>query len=265
MTLQEIQQFSLEILEDVHSFCMENNIRYSLAYGTLIGAIRHNGFIPWDDDIDIVMPRPDYDRFLSIYKSPKFHLAIPGQSYLAFSRVYDVNKTYVKQLDMPWFPSETGIWIDIFPLDSISDNQNEFLEEAKKIDKIWNEQLLKRYTINPLDKPSFSKIVKCFVKKILFRKDIAKILTVHDSLMKMYKYGTTKHLGQLSCPDNIYREYFPSVIADDFIITEYENSQFCIFKEYDTFLRCCYGDYMQLPPETDRVPKQDSKMIFYWK
>ena len=68
MALKEIQQVSLDILKDVHQFCINNGIHYSLCYGTLLGAIRHNGFIPWDDDIDIMMPRPDYDRFVNTYK-----------------------------------------------------------------------------------------------------------------------------------------------------------------------------------------------------
>ena len=63
MSLREIQLFSLEIMKDVHSFCINNDIRYSLIGGTLIGAMRNKGFIPWDDDIDICMPRPDYERF----------------------------------------------------------------------------------------------------------------------------------------------------------------------------------------------------------
>ena len=63
MTLREVQLFGLDILKDVHDFCTTNNIRYSLGYGTLLGAVRHNGFIPWDDDIDIIMPRPDYEQF----------------------------------------------------------------------------------------------------------------------------------------------------------------------------------------------------------
>ena len=68
MTIQEIQQVTLEILKDVHEFCVDNNIRYSLSGGTLLGAIRHNGFIPWDDDADIQLPRPDYDRFIRTYQ-----------------------------------------------------------------------------------------------------------------------------------------------------------------------------------------------------
>ena len=72
LTLKEQQNIGLEILKDVHGFCVSRGIKYSVAYGSLIGAIRHNGFIPWDDDVDIIMPRPDYDLFCQEYCSDAF-------------------------------------------------------------------------------------------------------------------------------------------------------------------------------------------------
>ena len=68
LTNRELQLFSLDILKDVHAFCEKEKIKYSLAYGTLIGAVRHQGFIPWDNDIDIIMPRPEYERFIGMQK-----------------------------------------------------------------------------------------------------------------------------------------------------------------------------------------------------
>lgn len=85
LTLSELQSVSLEILCKIDSFCRKNNIRYSLTYGTLIGAVRHKGFIPWDDDVDIMMPRPDYERFLSEFKSnDEVKLISEYQSYITF-------------------------------------------------------------------------------------------------------------------------------------------------------------------------------------
>ena len=83
LTLKELQQVSLDIIKDVHSFCVNNNITYSIAYGTLIGALRHKGFIPWDDDVDIVMPRPDFERFCREYRSDKLRLIYYGNDKTA--------------------------------------------------------------------------------------------------------------------------------------------------------------------------------------
>jgi lipopolysaccharide cholinephosphotransferase len=92
LSLRELQLFTLDILKDVHTFCINNQLHYSVAFGTLIGAIRHRGFIPWDDDIDIVMPRPDYERFCQTYHSERFHLKHRGNDkkcMITFARVYD--------------------------------------------------------------------------------------------------------------------------------------------------------------------------------
>ena len=127
MTLQEVQNVSLEILKDVHAFCESHNIRYSLAYGTLIGAIRHKGFIPWDDDVDIIIPRPDFERFCQEFQSAKgYKLYRPGdpENFMVFARVCDNERTLVKT-NRPWSTERTGIWIDIFPFEGLPNDENE--------------------------------------------------------------------------------------------------------------------------------------------
>ena len=129
MTLTEVQQACLDILKDIHNFCQQNGIKYTLQGGTLLGAIRHKGFIPWDDDIDIAMPREDYDRFIRTYTSKKGYklfsreLAPMRKSvFLAFSRVCEMQKTFVDCRMLPWTSEETGVWVDVFPLDGIEDS-----------------------------------------------------------------------------------------------------------------------------------------------
>ena len=98
MTLQEVQAINLEMMEEIHLFCVRNNIRYSLAYGSLIGAVRHEGFIPWDDDIDIMMPRPDFEVFSRSFQSQKGFIlssVYSNETYVNYTRVYD-NRTIVR-------------------------------------------------------------------------------------------------------------------------------------------------------------------------
>ena len=103
LTLKEIQTESLGILKDIHSFCIKHDIKYSVVGGTLLGAVRHQGFIPWDDDIDLMMPREDYERFCRIYCSEQYRLFSchnDRSCKIAYARVCDMNRTLV--LEQAW-------------------------------------------------------------------------------------------------------------------------------------------------------------------
>ena len=269
MTLLDIQNVSLEILKDVHSFCESHNIRYSLAYGTLIGAVRHKGFIPWDDDVDIVIPRPDFERFCREYQSSHgYTLYSPenGKSYLTFSRVCDNEKTIVKTAS-PWCKESTGIWIDIFPLDGVPKDDFNFQRHVKKIKDIAT--IVYRVRFGKFTKLSntigLKNFVYCLVKKILyFNADIDVLVKKHISLLKAYNYEMSDYYGQLCVMDYPEKEHNPK---DDFrscILMQFCDSEFYVMNGYDNFLRRYYGNYMELPPEENRVPPQ-SEYKFYWK
>jgi lipopolysaccharide cholinephosphotransferase len=97
LTVKQIQNVCLKIMKEIHAFCVQNNIRYSLAYGSMIGAVTRKRFVPWDDDLDIFMPRPDYERFCKTYKSDstKVFASCIGNSYINYGRVCDMVETYV--------------------------------------------------------------------------------------------------------------------------------------------------------------------------
>ena len=123
LTIDEIKQTELSILDYIDSVCKQHNVRYYLAYGTLLGAIRHKGFIPWDDDIDIYMLRSDYDRFIQLLSAEKENhyslLSIYNDSdyFYEFAKVVD-NRTSINANNLKAMRNE-GVWVDIFPLDNV--------------------------------------------------------------------------------------------------------------------------------------------------
>ena len=268
MNLNDIQNISLGILKDVNDFCVKNNIRYSLAYGTLIGAIRHKGFIPWDDDIDIFMPRPDYEKFCKTYHSSKFKLisSYDEISYIAFSRVCEMEKTLVKEF-VPWCTINTGVWIDIFPLDGAEDNKEEWDKRYKNATKMWQLVYLNRGARNKFSSElTMIQVIKLIAKKILFFNGInlKKNLNKFNNIIQKLHFDDCTHWGQLSCCDNGSDEYNLTSDFNELILVDFEQHKFYAIKNYDKVLRSQYGDYMQLPPEKYRHPKQ-TDMNFYWK
>ena len=270
LTLKEFQDFSLGILKDVHDFCVKNNLKYSLAYGTLIGAIRHKGFIPWDDDVDIIMPRPDYDRFCATYKSELFKVSafeVDPDCRITYARVYDDNRTVVKTRS-PWNLKEHGAWIDIFPLDAVEDDYNVFYKRILKINRIFNIAQFGRgsarhFSSRYSNKVNFTTLVKkiLFLNGLLVPTFIKKVI----KLSKKLEYGSTQHWGMTVFIDTYgIKDYHHNSLFEDIIDVDFEQYSFKSLKGYDEYLRNLYGDYMQLPPEKDRKPRQ-SYMHVYWK
>lgn len=265
MTTKDIQTVSLEILDDVHQFCLKNNIMYSIAYGTLIGAVRHKGFIPWDDDVDILMPRPDWERFCATYQSSlKFRLVVPGDdSMIAMARLCEMEKTIVKTDIIPWCKQETGVWIDLFPLDGAEDDIDEFRKRVKKICYNWRWNFLVRSSMSPFSrKKGLGKNAKLLLKKLtLFMLHPWK---EHDRLLRKQEYGKYNHVSNLAAPEYKDKEYFLLEDFNSYVKLPFEGKEFMAMSGYDRVLRTIYGDYMQLPPEEKRVAKHPFHE-YYWK
>ncbi len=268
LSLNEIQEYSLRVLENIHDFCVNHGIHYSLAYGTLIGAVRHKGFIPWDDDIDVIMTRDNFERFLNEYESTdQFKLISPynKESYIAFARVCDNKETLVLNRT-PWCKCETGIWVDIFPMDAIDDNEESHKKRYKKIHNKWAYLSIPRG-----GKSNFSRQwgaignIKVLLKKIIsfngfhLRNNVEKYL----NLINDKSFFESSHCAQLACCDEY--GFYEKKDFEKYTTLEFEGHKLCVIKEYDKVLRSLYGDYMQLPPIEDQQPKQADYIKFYKK
>lgn len=256
ITIEEQKNIQLDLLQKVAEFCEKENLTYFLFGGTLIGAIRHKGFIPWDDDIDLAMPRPDYDRFINSFNNPSNYYQVIDMSNnkrygFPFAKVHDT-RTFVDELQ--YVKDHFGVYIDIFPLDGVK-------SEAQVIKIIRLRKILHTKKANYYQRTLSKKIINTFGKILLLPFSVHKILTYIDKEARKYPFGSTSKAG------NIVNPYGPREIVDlacftSGIYKEFEGRHYMVPIGYDPYLRSIYGDYMQLPPEDKRKSPHVAKA--YW-
>lgn len=265
MSVKDIQSVSLDIMKDVHEFCVKNNIKYTLQGGTLLGAVRHDGFIPWDDDIDIAMPRPDYEKFCSTFSSPKGYRLICRQNdkcFLSFARVCEMEKTCVKSI-VPWTTIPTGVFIDIFPLDGAEDDKDVAAQRMKIIRRIFHRTLRARGSyLKWSEAKGLMAKLKLIAKRIVYFHSGA--FNEYDKMCKEIPYGSTEHYCNYAYQEYGLREYHRTAVLKEYVLHQFEDCQFYIMKGYDEALKEKFGNYMELPPLEKRVSKHDIYTHF-WK
>lgn len=266
MSLKDVQAISLDIMKSFDHFCVTHKLNYSMGFGTLLGAVRHRGFIPWDDDIDIVMLRADYEKFCKAWidtNDYKLFNYERGNMFAACSRLCDMRRTYVKTA-MPLFTEHTGVWIDIFPLDYVEDDHNTFLNRNHLIKEAHLAVLKKRNAMTSWnDYVSGPKsALKWAAKKIIHYKNIMKLVKYQVMLSKYFSLPSNR-VCCLSFPTYLDRDYTSVHIFDDYVELPFEDTVFLAMKGYDEYLRSLYGDYMQMPPKEKQI-RGHSAHKFYW-
>lgn len=261
LTKEEIKQIQLEIMDSIHAFCEQHGLRYSLAFGTLIGAMRHKGYIPWDDDIDIMMPRPDYERFIHEYPGYKKNHVVQTHKndksyYLPFAKVYD-NRT-----EQIIFPTKTGVFVDVFPIDGFPDTEEDTKVYLKKKFHVVFHDILYTCSNNSYRKGNKLLIALKYIGKRILYPSRKRGIKKHDAIVESYPYEIANYAGIAS--NTIWeRSRFPKRIFEEYTKSAFEGRMYNIISNYDILLSSYYGDYMQLPPEEERVPGHATPV--YWK
>ncbi len=267
--LRQLQLIELDILKQVVAICEAHSLRYFLMGGTFLGAVRHQGFIPWDDDIDIGLPRADFEKFCAVapkelkdgfglesWHTNAEHIRFNPKVYHYGSKVIDHSGVTDK---------ETYAWIDIFPLDGMPNNG--------LLRKLYGWRLLflrfllmysqfdKAVSVNTKNRVWYEQILVSVGKKVKFDKvlNTGKIMVKLENTLKSKDYDKCTYVGNFM---GAYRmkEVFPKKYYEEVALYPFEGLQLPAPKDYDTVLRQMYGDY-KTPPKKEEQNKHFTEVI----
>lgn len=253
MTIEEQKKVQLDILKEIARFCEENNLRYFLTYGTLIGAVRHKGYIPWDDDIDIFMPREDYEKLIKTYNSNRKNeyceliSPLEKRSRHPFVKIIDT-RTEKIEFGVEYTHLPLGVDIDVFPLDVALSDEEKFDNTYKKMKKLYHYMsfsIMKRGG-RPLVKRMILALFQFVFPKVYFQKRI-------DRIIKSMSSKKTEYVSDVSCGFVGNGIRFRSEWFSDSCDVDFESLRFKAPIGYDEMLTLIYGDYMTPPPKDECV------------
>lgn len=261
---EELKTIQLDVLQAIDKFCAENGIVYSMACGTMLGAVRHKGYIPWDDDIDIYLLREDYNRLIESF--PDTYL----DRYKLISLERDVrwDHPYAKAFDDRTLLKENalcavdiGVNIDVYPIDDVPDEEKAWLKYDRyrrffqRVDIVKGVRVSGRRSLLKNIALVAMKLPLCFLK----RRQTALFLSWYSQKNNGKGYASVFECAQGMLQKHKFsKDLFHSVIRMPF-----EDRSFMGFADYDAYLRNAYGDYMQLPPEEKRLTHHEYRA--WWK
>lgn len=255
LSLREVQLEELNLLVYFDQFCKNNGLKYSLVYGTLIGAARHKGFIPWDDDIDVAMPRPDYEKLLALHED--FN---KGEIELIANELnHSLDATYAAVVNLNILcenkysttKRSQYLWIDIFPVDGFTEDTKEMeliYKKSQKLQKIVtlaSAKLLKGKTL-------LHALGKIIVVPLCRLYGIQRCLNKMNQLAKTYPYETSKYVGVIAWGEGVKERLLKSEFEKMSTI-EFERKRFSVMSCWKEYLKNMYTDYTKLPPVEQRI------------
>lgn len=252
LNVEELKQIQLSILDDIHGFCVKNNIRYSLSGGTLIGAVRHKGYIPWDDDIDLMMARPDYDRFLQTFVSDKDEVVDLSKIDSCIEMFAKVSRKGTRMYDAGFGRNLFGVNVDVFPIDGAPDviPENHVTKILKKREIL--PKICPFYRTATTGK--FLLYLKYLLKRIVYfyPHNLMFVKEEINELTRKYDFSQSKFAGAF-LGSNGLKEIIAKSSFDDYIYLPFEGKEYMAIKNYDVYLTSLYSDYMSLPPVDKRI------------
>ena len=258
--LKKLHEYQMKILDEIVSFCEKNNIRYFLTGGSALGAVRHKGFIPWDDDIDIAMMRKDYNYLIENYKdNDKFYLQCieKDKNYWNMFAKMRMKNTLMEEerfvnLDVP-----KEIFVDIFPIDNAPSGGYNKVRFNANLAKINSSALLLKYKVKDISECNFKLIERLvsFLPKEL-------IYSLTKMIMTSYKNDDSEYVVSYLSAYAIRKEYLPRSTYYETVKCRFEDRVYMIPRDADRYLSSVYGDYMTLPPVEQRITHGVGKISF---
>lgn len=258
--LTDIQRKLLEMLRWFDGFCRENHLRYYAVGGTLLGAVRHEGFIPWDDDIDLALPRADYERLAELMKDQRFgDYVLESPKYAddsfcyPFTKLYDTTTTLIENKRRPIV---RGVFLDIFPLDGIDDDIETGKAFLKKVSARYH--LYLSLTGGIRKGRSFYKNAAVVTARLIPRciVDPTALRISLDEMCRQYDFDRSLFVGNLLGAWG-ERELVTREIIGEPVEYPFEDMTVMGVEKYDEYLTSIYGDWRQLPPEDKRESHHD--------
>lgn len=254
--LRKVQLIQLEIGVEIKRICELNHLKYALAYGTLLGAVRHEGFIPWDDDMDIVMPRDDYDKFIKLCKSQLkdsfFLQSYENDDYYTwpFAKIMKNGTIYREE----WAIKEAhnGVFVDVFPLDVCPSNLNKAKIQKLKY-KFFVRMLQCKMKFSGFLNDGWKQKVEYFIIKFIglfYSKDTIK--NKINNILQEYSNSPCNYYYNLNTPYSIEKEKVNKEWYEKYSKLKFEGIEFSVPYHYHEILNQIYGNYMQLPPIDQR-------------
>jgi lipopolysaccharide cholinephosphotransferase len=274
--LRRLQLTELEILKEAVRICETGKLRYFLTGGTLLGAVRHKGFIPWDDDIDIAMPRKDYEQFLNLCSEQLdsryyVHDSDTDPSYwLPFAKIRKHN-TVFDEVDMAHLDVPKGIYVDIFPLDSADKQASPFQGIQARVVRTVGAVIIYRKGLflsreTGREMTSVRTLLKALLKILLV--SASRAFSMHALSKLQQRVMSWNRNDDAPCYVSLgshYRHFQQAILKDMYLPAtevEFEGEMFSAPRDWDYILRRIYGDYMKLPPEDKRVTHNPVRIIF---